>query len=186
LDEQEHAVAPENLPGNEGVTKALGRAFLLSLLLVGCADTQKGTVILPPSATTSPDERPPSSPPPASKPPAQKGSSRAVPAVAEEEPGPKPAAPQAVPLLSPDVSEKEKMQSEQEAMTKIRQVEQRVAQIDHNHLTKQQQDTLLTIQSFLSKAEEAISLKDVPRAFNLAEKAQTLVGELPNVSDPLK
>ncbi len=71
-------------------------------------------------------------------------------------------------------------------MVKIRQVEQRVAQIDHKHLTKQQQDTLLTIKSFLSKAKEAVSLKDVPRAVNLAEKAQTLVGELPNVSEPKK
>jgi hypothetical protein len=78
------------------------------------------------------------------------------------------------------------VQTEQEAMAKIRQVEQRVAQIDHKHLTKQQQDTLLTIQSFLSKAREAVSLKDVPRAVNLAEKAQTLVGELPNVSEPQK
>jgi hypothetical protein len=168
------------------VTKGLCSALLLGLLLVGCADTQKGMVIVPPSATSGRDLRPTSPPPPTSEPPAQKGTSQAIPPVPKEEPGPKPSTQQAAPLLSPDVSEKEKVQTGQEAMTKIREVEQRVAQIDHNHLTKQQQDTLLTIQSFLSKAKEAVSLKDVPRAANLAEKAQTLVGELPNVSEPPK
>ncbi len=166
--------------------KGLCRALLLGLLLVGCAETRKGTVLPPPSATASPDQRLSSPSPPASKAPTQKSSSRTNPAVVEEEPAPRPAGPKAAPLLSPDVSEKENGRTEQEALAKIRQVEHRFAQIDHQHLTKQQRDTLLTVQSFLSKAREALALKDVPRAINLTEKAETLVGELPNVSQPTK
>jgi len=45
-------------------------------------------------------------------------------------------------------------------------------------LATEQQEIFLTIQSFLSKAKEALSIMDFPRAFNLADKAQVLANEL--------
>jgi hypothetical protein len=83
-------------------------------------------------------------------------------------------------LLSPALAEDQKDKVEREVTTKIQQAEQRIAKIDQKQLTTQQNETLLTIQSFLSKAKEALSQKDVPRALTLADKAQTLAQELPD------
>lgn len=45
-------------------------------------------------------------------------------------------------------------------------------------LAKEQQETFSTIQGFLAKSKEALSIKDFLRAFNLADKAQVLADEL--------
>ena len=128
-------------------------ALLLTLMFSGCA------------------ERKPQTMPPAAKVPAAKASSRPAPKVPEpEEPL----------LLSPTITDEHKDKMESEVTTKIRHAEQLVAKVDLKQLTAQQTETLSTIESFLSKAKEALQQKDMPRALNLADKAQTLARELPN------
>ncbi|MFN3476667.1 MAG: hypothetical protein ACK4Z6_03820 [Candidatus Methylomirabilales bacterium] len=82
------------------------------------------------------------------------------------------------PVLSPQVGREEEDRLKQEAKAKIEGAEHLVKQIDQKKLAKEQEETFLTIQSFLSKAKEALSLKDFLRAFTLADKAQTLADEL--------
>jgi hypothetical protein len=50
--------------------------------------------------------------------------------------------------------------------------------IDESQLTKEQYDTFHSINSFLAKAQEAISQDDMSMAVNLAEKAHTLIREI--------
>lgn len=50
--------------------------------------------------------------------------------------------------------------------------------IDPSRLAREQQENYLTIQSFLSKAREALSTRDMQRAFTLADKAYLLADEL--------
>jgi hypothetical protein len=66
----------------------------------------------------------------------------------------------------------------QGAEARVEGTEQIIKQLDQNKLAKEQEETLLTIQSFLSKAREAISTEDFVKAFNLADKAQVLAQEL--------
>jgi len=54
--------------------------------------------------------------------------------------------------------------------------------VDHKNLTTQQSETFTAIRSFISKAKEALHEKDMPRALNLADKAQALAHDLPNSS----
>jgi len=83
------------------------------------------------------------------------------------------------PVLSPQVGgQEDEERLKQEASGRIEKAEHMVKQIDQQKLAKEQQETFLTIQSFLSKAKEALSIKDFPRAFNLADKAQVLADEL--------
>ena len=51
-------------------------------------------------------------------------------------------------------------------------------QIDQRRLVGDQHQNLLTVQSFLVKAREALSEKDVQRALTLADKAFLLAEEL--------
>jgi hypothetical protein len=83
-------------------------------------------------------------------------------------------------ILSPRVGQEEEDRLKQEAKSRIDGAERLVKQIDQNRLVEGQRGTLLTIQSFLSKAREALSLEDFLRAFNLADKAQILALELVN------
>jgi len=83
-------------------------------------------------------------------------------------------------ILSPRVGQEEEDRLKQEAKSRIDGAERLVKQIDQNRLFEEQRGTLLTIQSFLSKAREALSLEDFLRAFNLADKAQILALELVN------
>jgi hypothetical protein len=78
------------------------------------------------------------------------------------------------------VGQEEEDRLKQEAKSRIDGAERLVKQIDQDRLVEEQRGTLLTIQSFLSKAREAISLEDFLRAFNLADKAQILAQELLN------
>ena len=66
----------------------------------------------------------------------------------------------------------------QEAMGKVEAAERVVKRIELNKVPQAQQENFLTIQSFLSKAKEALSVEDFLRAFNLADKAQILAEEL--------
>lgn len=67
-----------------------------------------------------------------------------------------------------------------EVTSKIRHAEQLVARVDFKTLTTQESETFAAIQTFLSKAKEALQEKDMPRALNLAEKAEALAQDLPN------
>lgn len=82
------------------------------------------------------------------------------------------------PLLSPQVGREEEDRLKQQAKARIEGAEQIVKQIDQKKLANEQQETFLTIQSFLAKAKEALTLKDFLRAFTLADKAQILADEL--------
>jgi len=83
-------------------------------------------------------------------------------------------------ILSPRVGQEEEDRLKQEAMSRIDGAERIVTQIDQNRLAEDQRGTFTTLQSFLSKAREALSLEDFLRAFNLADKAQILAQELLN------
>ncbi|HLC21755.1 MAG TPA: hypothetical protein VJM10_06585, partial [Candidatus Methylomirabilis sp.] len=101
----------------------------------------------------------------------------ATPRPAKKEP-PLPPPPPPPPLLSPQVGQAEADVLRQEAEAKVEGAEQLIKQIDQTKLAKEQEETFLTIQSFLSKAKEAISTEDFLKALNLADKAQVLAQEL--------
>ncbi len=65
-----------------------------------------------------------------------------------------------------------------DAQNRIEGTERLVRQIDQKKLVGEQQQNLLTIQSFLTKAKEALSARDLQRAFTLADKAYLLADEL--------
>jgi len=136
--------------------RSLYYVILLAVMLGGCAE-KKATVI--PGSPL---------PPPRSR-PVKKEPSR----VKKEPPSPPT-------ILSPRVGQEEEDRLKQEATSRIDETERMVKQIDLNRLAEEQRGTLLTIQSFLSKAREALSLEDFLRAFNLADKAQILAQELLN------
>jgi len=81
-------------------------------------------------------------------------------------------------VLSPQASGVEEERRKQEARVRIEGAERIVQQIDQRKLGKEDQETYVTIQSFLSKAKEALSVNDFPRAVNLADKAQVLAHEM--------
>lgn len=130
--------------------------LLLTVISAGCAE-KKATVI-----PASPQR--PQRPRPVKKEPSP---------VKKEDPPPPT-------ILSPRVSQEEEDRLKQEAKSRIDGAERIVKQIDQNRLAEDQRGTFLTLQSFLSKAREALSLEDFLRAFNLADKAQILAQELLN------
>jgi len=134
------------------MTMRLCFALLLTLTFSGCAERKHATVS-------------PRSPAPPS---------------AAKVPAPKIPGPEEPLLLSPAIAAEHKDKMEGEVTARIRRTEQLVAKIDPGRLTTQQSETFSTIQTFLSKAKEALQQKDIPRALNLAEKAQALAQDLPN------
>ena len=60
----------------------------------------------------------------------------------------------------------------------VRQRDIRHEKIDPARLPREQQENYRTIQSFLVKAREALSTRDVQRAFTLADKAYFLADEM--------
>ena len=128
--------------------RALCCAMLLAVVAAGCAEKQ---AIVPPTP---------------------------APAPAKPRPVKKQPPPPAPPLLSPQVGQAEADVLRQEAEARVEGTEQLIKQIDQKKLAKEQEETFLTIQSFLSKAKEAISTEDFLKAFNLADKAQVLAQEL--------
>ncbi len=149
--------------GKVGVpfSKRLGLALLIAVGVVGCADLER-------LLTPSPPPRPPAvkrepAPPPAVPPPSAP-------------PVPTPAPPP--PVLSPQISRGDEDRLRQEANSRIEKTEQLVARLDLTRLAKEQQETYLTIHTFLANAKEALAGRDYPRASNLADKAQILAEEL--------
>lgn len=142
--------------------------LLLALTIGGCAARRPETIPAPPSA-----------PSPAGKVPTTKVPRRPAPSVQDTKPAPKAPDVEEPLLLSPAMAEEHRDKMESDVTTMIQHTEQLVARVHLNRLTTQQSETFSTIQSFLSKAKEALHQKDMPRALNLAEKAQTLAHDLP-------
>jgi hypothetical protein len=121
-------------------------------------------------------------PPPTAMTPAMP-SAPAVPSspVAPSPPGAAPpAAPPAPPprILGQQVSSEDEKRIQGDAQRRIDRTERLVKQIDQPRLVGDQAQNLLTVQSFLVKAREALSEKDVQRALTLADKAFLLAEEL--------
>ncbi len=144
--------------------RALCYAMLLAVVVAGCAEKQ---VVVPPAPAPAKPQPVKKQPPPPQVP--------VTPRPAKKESPPPPPPP---PLLSPQVGQAEADVLRQEAEAKVEGAEQLIKQIDQKKLAKEQEETFLTIQSFLSKAKEAISTEDFLKAFNLADKAQVLAQEL--------
>ena len=94
-----------------------------------------------------------------------------------------PAAPPAPPprVLGQQVSSEDEKRIQGDAQRRIDRTERLVKQIDQRRLIGDQHQNLLTVQSFLVKAREALSEKDVQRALTLADKAFLLAEELVKV-----
>ena len=103
-----------------------------------------------------------------------------APALPQRAPKTRPAkkqSPQSPPTLPPpQVGYGQEDQLREEAKEKVDAAERIVRQIDKKTLEREQEDTFLTIQSFLVKAKEAFSASDFLMAFTLADKA-TILGE---------
>ncbi len=97
---------------------------------------------------------------------------------APHKPNQKGEVPSAPRTLSPDVGREEEEQLRRAAEAKIEGAEQVVKKIERRTLAKDQQETLSTVRSFVSKAKEALSIKDFSRAYNLANKAFILAQDL--------
>ena len=94
-----------------------------------------------------------------------------------------PAVPPAPPprILGQQVSSEDEKRIQGDAQRRIDRTERLVKQIDQRRLIGDQHQNLLTVQSFLVKAREALSEKDVQRALTLADKAFLLAEELVKV-----
>jgi len=124
---------------------------IFTVIMAGCA-ASKAPVLSPPSA----------SPPPASPQPYPE----------REEPPP----PRRLTLSQVGPDEEQHLKRQAEA--RIKGAERTVKQIDAKRLASDQEEVFLTIRSFLSKAKEALAIKDFLRASNLADKAKNLAEEL--------
>lgn len=127
--------------------------------------------VAPPPKVVSPSPPPvvPAPPPPAA-PPAPPPRTAAIP---RDVPPP--------PVLAPQASLEEEQRMKTQAERRIEGTEKLVQRIDPSRLAREQQENYLTIQSFLSKAREALSARDMQRAFTLADKAYLLADELSKV-----
>ena len=79
-------------------------------------------------------------------------------------------------MLSTAVDDEQRMR--RDAQSRIDGTERLIRDIDRTKLVAQQEESFQTIQSFLSKAKEALSAHDLQRAYTLADKAYLLAGEL--------
>jgi len=122
---------------------------------------------------------------PTPAPPAPPAPAPAAPAPPAAQPPPAPprtaAIPKEPPVLAPQASVEEENRMKSAAERRIEGTERLVQKIDPTRLVREQQDNYLTIQSFLTKAREALSARDVQRAFTLADKAYLLADELSKV-----
>ena len=121
--------------------------------------------------------RPPS--PPVTR-PAPAPSPAPSPPVAAPSPPPTPSRPPAV--LSTAVDDDQRVR--REAQTRIDGAERLVQGLDRTKLGEQQEQSVQTIESFLSKAKEALSTRDLQRAYTLADKAYLLADELSKTLGP--
>jgi hypothetical protein len=132
--------------------------LLLAVTATACAPLQE----MASPAPTPPPPRMTSLPPFAAPPPVV--------------PPPAPAPPPKPQVLSPQLEDEQRMQ--RQAQTRIDETERLVRRIDQKKLVGDQHQNFLTIQSFVTKAKEALSQRDVQRAFTLADKARLLAEEL--------
>jgi outer membrane biosynthesis protein TonB len=88
------------------------------------------------------------------------------------------AIPREPPVLAPQASAEEEQRLKAQAERRIEGTEKLVQRIDPARLPREQQENYRTIQSFLVKAREALSTRDVQRAFTLADKAYFLADEM--------
>jgi hypothetical protein len=88
------------------------------------------------------------------------------------------AIPREPPVLAPQASAEEEQRIKLQAERRIEGTERIVQRIDPKNLAREQQENYRTIKSFLVKAREALSSRDVQRAFTLAEKAYLLADEM--------
>ena len=103
----------------------------------------------------------------------------APPPAAPAPPSPRTAAiPREPPVLAPQASAEEEQRLKTQAERRIEGTEKLVQRIDPARLPREQQENYRTIQSFLVKAREALSSRDVQRAFTLADKAYFLADEM--------
>jgi len=169
---------------------------ILAVTLGGCASV--GDLFLPapagPQRSATVDEEPvpaPARPAPSAREPAPGPAKPAAPSAAPSAP-PAPAAPAPpprtaaiprepnvpAPVLTPQASAEEEQRIKSQAERRIEGTERLVQKIDPSRLVREQRENYLTIQSFLVKAREALSTRDVQRAFTLADKAYLLADEL--------
>jgi hypothetical protein len=127
-----------------------------------------------PSRPTSPPATPAPTPPPAAAtpPPATPPAPPRTAAIPREPSTPTP------PVLAPQASAEEEQRIKSQAERRIEGTERIVQKIDPARLAREQRENYSTIQSFLAKAREALSARDVQRAFTLADKAYLLADEL--------
>jgi hypothetical protein len=145
--------------------------------------------VAPPPAPLSPQPElpppPPAPPAPTLVKPPPTAMTPAVPSApaAPSPPAAGPAAPPAPPprILGQQVSSEDEKRIQGDAQRRIDRTERLVKQIDQRRLIGDQHQNLLTVQSFLVKAREALSEKDVQRALTLADKAFLLAEELVKV-----
>lgn len=93
-------------------------------------------------------------------------------------PTPPKEAPPPPPVLSTQVSLEEEKRIQDRTQRRIDGTERLLRQIDGRRLAGDQQQNLSTIHSFLAKAKEALTVRDVQRAYTLADKAYLLADEL--------
>ncbi|HSE04418.1 MAG TPA: hypothetical protein VLK35_09745 [Methylomirabilota bacterium] len=121
-------------------------------------------------------------PPPRPAPPAAPATPAPPPTAAPAAPSPAPprtaAIPREPPVLAPQASAEEEQRIKVQAERRIEGTERLVQRIDPTRLAREQQENYRTIQSFLVKAREALSTRDVQRAFTLADKAYLLADEM--------
>ena len=84
-------------------------------------------------------------------------------------------------VLGQQVNSEDEKRIQADAQRRIDRTERLVKQIDERRLVGEQHQNLLTVQSFLVKAREALTEKDVQRALTLADKAFLLAEELAKV-----
>jgi len=177
------------------VTRVRGPIWLLlaAATLGGCASADDFLVpapsMAPPRAATAGEEDPAARPAPAVREPVPgPAPPRPAPAAplatpptppAPAQPPPRSAAiPREPPVLAPQASAEEEQRLKAQAERRIEGTEKLVQRIDPARLPREQQENYRTIQSFLVKAREALSTRDVQRAFTLADKAYLLADEM--------
>jgi hypothetical protein len=163
--------------------------LLAATTLGGCAGASDLLVpapsMAPPRAATPGDEELARSTPPIREPvppPAPPRPTPPPPLVTPPVPAPPPprsaAIPREPPVLAPQASAEEEQRLKTQAERRIEGTEKLVQKIDPARLPREQQENYRTIQSFLVKAREALSTRDVQRAFTLADKAYFLADEM--------
>lgn len=182
------------------------RVGILAALLGGCASVSELFLPAPAGIPHPPDvaeEEPAPAPPrpaplarepapgpakPATPPPAVPPVSTPPPASPAPPPATPPAPPRTAniprestppaPVMAPQASAEEEHRIKTQAERRIEGTERLVQKIDPARLAREQRENYSTIQSFLAKAREALSARDMQRAFTLADKAYLLADEL--------